>query len=122
GGGHLQGGVAHAEADLEGARRAAAEHLVEIAQAVGQLQAELRPALVQAALLALGHAPGAHDETLDAAQRAFGGAFARRLDNVAHGILLEPVQNLCRMRESMPWERPWPRSCYGALSVRGQGR
>jgi len=33
-GGHFQGGMAHAEADLEGARRATAEHLVEIAQPV----------------------------------------------------------------------------------------
>ena len=59
GGGHLQGGMAHAEADLEGARRAAPEHLIEVTQAVFQFQAEQRPALVDAALLAFGHAPGA---------------------------------------------------------------
>ena len=35
--------------------------------AVGQLQVEFRPALVEATLLAFGHAPGAHHETLDGA-------------------------------------------------------
>ena len=54
-----------AEADLEGARRAAPEHLIEVTQAVFQFQAEQRPALVDAALLAFGHAPGAHHEALD---------------------------------------------------------
>ncbi|MNY30707.1 hypothetical protein D3C86_1648300 [compost metagenome] len=85
GSGHLQGRVAHAEADLEGARRAAAEDLVKVAQAVRQLQAKLRPALLEAALLALGHAPGTHHEALDGAQAAhFAGSLRRLLDFVSH--------------------------------------
>src|SRR5690606_4156668 len=66
--GHLQQRLAHAEADLQGARGAAPEACVEIEQAIVQGQAEQRPALFQAALLTGGGAPGTHHETLDGAK------------------------------------------------------
>ena len=81
--------MAHAEADLEGTRRTATEHLVEIAQAILQLQTELRPALIEAALLAFSHAPGTHHETLDRAM--LGGVFSRLrlLLQFSHAVLLK---------------------------------
>jgi len=66
-GGHFQQGVAHAEADFQGARGRTAEHLVVVHRRVGQGQHEQRRTLLQALLLAFGHAAGAHHKTLDAA-------------------------------------------------------
>ncbi len=80
-GGHLQRGMPHAETDFEGAWRLSAEYLVEITHAVGQFQAEARPALVQPALLAFGHAPGAHHEAFDGAHTALA---VGRGDDVTH--------------------------------------
>ena len=89
--------MAHTEADLEGARRAATEHLVEVAQAIFQFQAEQRPALVQAALLALGHAPGAHHEALDGTALAtVFGQFG--LLGIGHAGLLSSVLRLCGLK------------------------
>ncbi len=62
--------MAHAEPDLQGARRRTTEHLVEIHGRIGQRQHEQRLALIQAALLAFGHAAGTHHETLDAPMMA----------------------------------------------------
>ncbi|MCY1442020.1 hypothetical protein D9M71_583620 [compost metagenome] len=93
--GHLQGGVAHAETDLEGTRCTAAEQGVEVLRTVGQLQAEFRPALVEAALLAFGHAPGTHHETLDGAVVARFAGFSRRALFFNHcENLLANLQNL----------------------------
>ena len=81
--------MAHAEADFEGARRTAAKHLIEVAQAVGQLQAELGQALLKATLLAFGHASGAHDKALDGAHVALFLGRCRRLVRFSHGSTLE---------------------------------
>ena len=91
GSGHFQSGMAHAEADLEGTRRTATEYLIEIAQAIFKLQAEFRQAQIKTTLLAFGHAPGAHDKTLDRAVWALGSAFVCRFYYFAHQILSEPV-------------------------------
>src|SRR5690606_33829302 len=66
-GGHLQGRMPHAKTDFQGTWRLTTKYLVEIPRAVSQFQAEQGPTLIQPALLAFGHAPGAHDETLDGA-------------------------------------------------------
>src|SRR5690606_22778694 len=66
-GGHLQGRMPHAKTDFQGTWRLTTKYLVEIPRAVSQFQAEHVAALIQPALLAFGHAPGAHDETLDGA-------------------------------------------------------
>ena len=63
---HFQQGMAHAKTDFQGARRRATEHLVEIDWRVSQRQYIQRRALIETALLAFGHAPGAHHKTLDA--------------------------------------------------------
>ena len=74
-------------ADLEGTRRAATEHLVEVTQAILERQTEQRPALVQAALLAFGHAPGTHHEALDRTTLAtVFGQFG--LLGIGHAVLL----------------------------------
>ena len=64
---HFQQGVTHAEADFQGARCRATKHLVVIDRRIGQRQDVQRRALIQAALLAFGHAPGTHHKALDAA-------------------------------------------------------
>ena len=73
---HLQQRVAHAEADLQRARRRAAEHLIEIHGSIGQWQHIQRAALFQTTLLAFGHTPGTHHETLDTPVLAFGAFFS----------------------------------------------
>ena len=104
GSGHLQSGVAHTEADLEGARRTTAEYLIEIAQAIFQLQAEQRPALVDAALLAFSHAPGAHHEALDGTALAtVFGQFG--LLGIGHAGLLSSVLRLCGLKPCLQRSR-----------------
>ncbi len=65
--GHFQQGVAHAEADFQGAWGRTTEYLVVVHRRVSQWQYEQRRTLFQALLLAFGHATGAHYKTLDAA-------------------------------------------------------
>lgn len=76
--GHFQQRMAHAETDFQRARCRTTEHLIEVHRRIGQRQHEQRRALLQTFLLAFGHAPGAHHETLDAAVLALFAFF--RLD------------------------------------------
>ncbi len=100
GGGHFQGGMAHAETDLESPRCLATEDRVEVLNLIAQFQAELRPAQVEATLLAFGHAPGAHHEALHGAHRPCfvvfrQGVLGRGLRGIAHG-----KENLARDRRA----------------------
>ena len=57
--------LAVAEADLDDARRAAAEQRIEIQRLRLELDAVLRPQQIERALLRVGDAPGARDEGAD---------------------------------------------------------
>jgi hypothetical protein len=62
-------GVAHAEADLQHARRGAAEQRAPVGRAGLEGQHPFRRQLPQRTDLPAAHAPGALDEALDAARR-----------------------------------------------------
>jgi hypothetical protein len=85
---HLQQGLAHAETDFQSTRGTAAEYCIEIRGAGIQLQTKFGQALIEAALLAFGHAPSAHYETLDCAM--LGGVFSRLglLLQISHAVLV----------------------------------
>src|SRR5690606_37528131 len=82
--GHLQQGMAHAETDFQSARRLPAKDRIQIQLPLLQAQAETRPALFPAALLAFGHATGAHHEAADGAARLAVGGLLRILVDVTH--------------------------------------
>src|SRR5690606_24267684 len=82
--------LAVAEADLEHARRAAAEHGVEIARLAGVVDAEARPLLVERALLGRAEAALAQHEAADLAM-ALGdrerlGRRLARFAGIGHGF------------------------------------
>jgi hypothetical protein len=67
--GHLQQGLAHAEADFQYALPRTAEGPVEIQERAVEVETPARPAVLEAAALGLGHAPGAQHEAADTAPR-----------------------------------------------------
>ena len=89
--GDFGGGGAHAEADFQDFRIITAESGVQIDGGSLKIQAELRPVVVDGALLGGGHMALAQDEGFDAAPLSAVGGVVGLLGDVGHGVVFRSL-------------------------------